>query len=142
MPLHPVASSSSSLGNVISAPTSSGSSGEFHAFSFVGSSMPAGGGGQKQLFLFDIKGSVSPCLGSVSGLKFCIKDCIDGKTCGVPTHATRKAKVETFRFYVKENEAKAFLFLDPSIDSRYFTDEQVAILLSQVHSRFTQKNSG
>ena len=60
--------------------------------------------------------------------------------CGVPTHATRKAKVETFRFYVKENEAKAFL--DPSIDSRYFTDEQVAILLSQVHSRFTQKNSG
>lgn len=92
--------------------TSSSSSGEFNAFSFVGAAVAAGtsgnggvGGNEKSLFLLPSKGGF--CLGNISGSKFCTKRCVDGKSCGIPTHATRKFRTSSEHVHILETENKA-----------------------------------
>jgi predicted nucleic acid-binding Zn-ribbon protein len=77
------------------------------------------------LFLLESESNV--CLGSISGSKFCLKPCVDGKSCGIPTHATRKARVPTDFLFVMENDSKAFC--DPRLDASRLEEEQLAQIL-------------
>jgi len=76
-------------------PTSSSSSGEFNVFTFVGSTVASGGVGgsasNKRAFLLDNADAF--CFCNIGGMKICIRACTDGKSCGIPTHGHRKAKI-------------------------------------------------
>lgn len=135
--LTPSASSPApSSGTVSTAPSlqvTSSSSGEFNAFSFVGAAVSAGseivsgGGNEKSLFLVVEDGGY--CLGNISGSKFCTKLCVDGKSCGIPTHASRKARVLFDHVYILENESKAFF--EPRLDIKALEDQQLKLILSR-----------
>jgi len=68
-------------------------------------------------------------LGNISGSKFCTKACLDGKSCGIPTHATRKFKASSEHVYILEAETKAFC--EPRLEIKVLEDKQLALLLSQ-----------
>ena len=124
-----------SLGSSSNTPTSappstlSFSSGEFfNVFLFVGYAV-AKGGGQT---LFVLPKDSCLYLGSIGGAKVCIKDCIDGRSCGVQSHTTRKAKeakVEHGTFYLGGNETK--VFLNPRLDMDLFSEAQIVTLKTQ-----------
>ncbi len=63
-----------------------------------------GGKGWENLF-FAFQESSMLCLGLISGSKFCVKECTDGKSCGIPT---RKTKVDSNKIYILETESKVF----------------------------------
>jgi len=123
----PVSLDSSSPSAV--SPLVSSSSGEFNVFLFVGSAVSAGWvGGPKPLFVLPL--SANLCLGTIGTSKIYIKPCVDNRSCGIPTHATRKAKVEASHFYVHENENKIFSM--PKYPTTPFTNEQIAVIFVQV----------
>ena len=86
-----------------------------------------GGANEKSLFLPPSEGGI--CLGNISGSKFCTKACLDGKSCGIPTHATRKFKASSEHVYILEAETKAFC--EPRLEIKVLEDKQLAMLLSQ-----------
>jgi len=109
-------------------PSSSSSSGEFRPFSFVGAALagrvsgtgsggPAAGTGVFCLLKDDPR-----CLGSITGGKFCLKLCDGEDACNVPTHSTRKAKLQIDHFYVKETDSKAFC--EPKLSMILLSDKQ------------------
>jgi hypothetical protein len=111
-----LASSAPTVDTLASTPTTSTSSpsGEFQPFTAVGVAV-AGGGGRKSVSLF-FGGHVGEvCSGTIGKSKFCIKpgtgDTLiappDG--CQVQAHGTHKFPVDKDSFYVKENDAKAFM---------------------------------
>lgn len=102
----------------------SASSSAFNAFSFLGSAVS--GGGRKQLFMLPQDSRL--CLGSIGGSKFCIKE-----LCNIPTHGSRKAKVDFHTFYLMENDSK--VFLQPKLMVGAFADKQIAALIQRTFSQ-------
>jgi hypothetical protein len=54
---------------------------------------------------------------------------VDGKSCGIPTHATRKARVLFDHVYILENESKAFS--EPRMAIKVLEEQQLKLMLSQ-----------
>jgi hypothetical protein len=119
------------------ATSSSSSSGEYNAFSFVCSVLAGGdgngGGGSGGNRLFLLTSESEECLGGISGSKFCLKTCVDGKSCGIATHANRKARLPVDFLFVMENYTKAFC--EPQFDASGLAEEQLAKLLSLSHTK-------
>lgn len=127
-----IPSSGGSSAPSLQAVSSSLSSGEFNAFSFVGAAVAAGEGSggrgnEKSLFLLPTERGI--CLGNISGSKFCTKMCVDGRSCGIPTHASRKFRASSDHVYILEAETKAFC--EPRLEITVLDDKQLALLLSQ-----------
>jgi len=111
-------------------PSSSSSSGEFNSFSFVGAVLSGGvagaGGPAAGSSVFRLLKDDCRCLGSITGGKFCLKMCDGEQACNVPTHATRKAKLQFDHFYIRENDAKAYC--DPKLSLSLLTTDQISYL--------------
>jgi hypothetical protein len=108
-------------------------------FSFVGSSVATGGGGGtgtqagggKRLFWVSSADAV--CFGSIGGSKICVRPCSGGKSCGIPTHGSRKAKVVVDAFYVMENDQK--IYAEPKLHAVELSDDQRLLLQSRELTR-------
>jgi hypothetical protein len=116
--------------------SSSASSGEFNAFSFVGAHVASGGGvgglaGDKCVLL--LLETEALCLGNIGGSKICVRPCVDGKSCGILSHGSRKAKVVVESFYVLENEHK--LYNEPKLAAGLLTEKQQEHLGAKAFTR-------
>jgi hypothetical protein len=111
-------------------PSSSSSSGEFNSFSFVGAVLSGGvagaGGPAAGTTVFRLLKDDCRCLGSITGGKFCLKMCDGKQACNVPTHATRKAKLQVDHYYIRENDTKAYC--DPRLNMTLLTESQASQL--------------
>ncbi len=71
--------------------------------------------------------------GSIGGSKICIRPCSDEKSCRIPTHGSRKAKVIVDTFYVMESDQKAYA--EPKLHAAGLSYDQHLLLLSQELAR-------
>jgi hypothetical protein len=88
---------------------SSGASGKFNVFSFVGASIS---GGAVKRFLVHLKADDDHedfCLGMVGSLKFCLKGKLPGSnSCGTGRHGTSKCLVAWHALYVKFTDTQVY----------------------------------
>jgi len=116
-------------------PTSSSLSGEFNMFSFVGCTVATRVGGNSagrgKRFLL-VTNAEAFCFGSIGGSKICIRP-LDEKSCRIPTHGSRKAKVIVDTFYVMENNQKAYA--KPKLHAAGLSYDQHLLLQSQELAR-------
>ncbi len=73
------------------------------------------------------------CLGNIGGSKICVRPCVDGKSCGILSHGSRKAKVVVESFYVLENEHK--LYNEPKLSASLLTKQQQDLLGTKTFTR-------
>ena len=107
------------------------SSGEFQAFTVIGSTL-AGGESKKTYGLCVPSDMKDVCFGIISGTKFCLKDEATGGKCTVASHA-KKFSPSLHAFHIKELETKAWC--KPVYEGSSFTPEQRSFLLKHQLSR-------
>jgi len=120
---------SSTRSSVPPASTTSATSGEFNAFTVVGSALAGGGGSKKALWFLPT--DKVPCLGKVGNLKFCVKDKSADGTCGTARHAT-KFRVEADVAYIHSTDNQ--ILGSPVLPIGLFSASQRAKLLSMMLS--------
>jgi hypothetical protein len=110
--------------------TSSGSSGKFNAFTFVGASVS---GGAVKRFLVHLCGAEEHeevCFGLVGSTKFCLRDKIPGSTsCGTGRHGLMKFPVTGNALYVKFTDTQ--IYTQPVLDAEVLSEEQIEVLLTK-----------
>jgi hypothetical protein len=109
--------------------SSTSSSGEYNAFTFVGG-LISGGGSRRGLWILPSNAEASKtCLGQVGSTKFCTM-VLEGSasSCGVMRHGTNKFDVTPGVVYIRCNDIQAFCA--PNLDLKNFTDKEGEALLS------------